>query len=164
MTKTQPPSLPAKLKSCAPSNANLGTAVSLYRVARKPLQLSSGPKLPAGTILCVDIHHINNSHSLFPSPADYDPHRFLNKRAEPGAEHRHQFVSTGARDPNFGDGTQACPGRFWANTTIKVCLAHVLSRYQVKLPDGASRPEPICMPNGIWVPDMKAILLFQSLE
>lgn len=112
----------------------------------------------------MDIHHINNSASLFPSPAKYDPHRFLHKRAEPGAEHRHQFVSTGARDPNFGDGTQACPGRFWANNTIKVCLTHVLSRYQVKLPDGQIRPEPICMPNGSWVPDMKATLLFQSLD
>ncbi|KAH8168088.1 hypothetical protein CIB48_g167 [Xylaria polymorpha] len=137
---------------------------SLYRITRKPLQLSSGPKLPAGTILCVDIHHINNSSSLFPSPSHYDPHRFLNKRAERGAEHRHQFVSTGASDPNFGDGTQACPGRFWANNTIKVCLTHVLSKYQVKLPEGTKRPETFCMPNGSWVPDMKAKLLFQSLD
>lgn len=112
----------------------------------------------------MDIHHINNSPSLFPSPTEYDPYRFLNKRAEPGAQNRHQFVSTGARDPSFGDGTQACPGRFWANISIKVTLAHILSRYRVKLPDGTSRPQPTCMPNGIWVPNMTAELLFQDLE
>ncbi|KAH8723145.1 cytochrome P450 [Phaeosphaeriaceae sp. PMI808] len=138
---------------------------SLYRITRKPIQLSSGPKLPKGTILCVDIHHINNSSALFPAPSRYDPYRFLNKRAEPGAEHRHQFVSTGPMDPNFGDGTQACPGRFWANNTIKVCfLTHVLTKYRVKLRDGQVRPQPVCMPNGSWVPDMKAELLLQSLD
>ncbi|KAI1174430.1 cytochrome P450 [Nemania sp. FL0916] len=137
---------------------------SLYRITRKPLQLSTGPKLPAGTILCVDIHHINNSSSLYSSPTEYEAYRFLNKRAEPGSEHRHQFVSTGPTDPNFGDGTQACPGRFWANNTIKVCLTHVMSRFQVKLPAGKSRPEAVCLPNGSWVPDMKAELMFQSLD
>lgn len=122
------------------------------------------PQAPTGTILCVDIHHINNSAALFPQPARYDPYRFLNKRAEPGGEHRHQFVSTGSMDPNFGDGTEACPGRFWANNTIKVCLTHVLTKYRVKLRDGHTRPQPVCMPNGSWVPDMKAKLLLQSLD
>ncbi|KAH4060553.1 cytochrome P450 monooxygenase phmB [Parastagonospora nodorum] len=137
---------------------------SLYRITRKPLQLSTGPKLPAGTIFCVDVHHINNSSALFPAPTRYDPHRFLNKREQPGAEHRHQFVSTGPMDPNFGDGTQACPGRFWANNTIKVCLVHVLTRYRLKLKEGHTRPQPVCIPNGSWVPDLKAEVIFQSLD
>jgi gliotoxin biosynthesis cytochrome P450 monooxygenase len=110
----------------------------------------------------VDIHHINNSGELFEGPTQYDPVRFLKKRASPGAEHRHQFVSTSAADPNFGDGTQACPGRFWANNTIKVCLTHVLRTYSVKLE--GKRPLPFSMPNGSWVPDMEATLLFQSLD
>lgn len=137
---------------------------SLYRITRKHVQLSSGPKLPAGTILCVDSHHINNSASLFPSPETFDPYRFLNKRAEPGAEHRFQFVSTGPTDPNWGDGTQACPGRFFANSTIKVCLAHVLLNYNIKLKDGQARPKMVSMPNGIWAPDMEAQVLFQSRD
>lgn len=136
--------------------------VSLYRITRKPLQLSSGPKLPAGTIICVDIHHVNNSATLFPSPDIYDPYRFLKKREQPGSEHRFQFVSTGAADPNWGDGTQACPGRFFANSTLKVCLAHVLLFYDIKLPNGQERPQLTCLPNGSYAPDMAAKISFQS--
>nr|A0A7L8UVC5.1 RecName: Full=Cytochrome P450 monooxygenase ffsD; AltName: Full=Cytochalasans biosynthesis cluster protein ffsD [Aspergillus flavipes]QOG08943.1 FfsD [Aspergillus flavipes] len=137
---------------------------SLYRITRKPIQLSSGPKLPAGTILCVDSHHINNSAELFPEPAKFDPYRFLKKREEPGAENRFQFVSTGPTDPNWGDGTQACPGRFFANSTLKVCLAHVLLKYNVSLREGQERPKMVSMPNGIWAPDMAAQVLFQSRD
>ncbi|KAK5996029.1 Cytochrome P450 monooxygenase phmB [Cladobotryum mycophilum] len=137
---------------------------SLYRITRKPVQLSSGPRLPAGTIICVDSHHIHTSPELFPSPEAFDPYRFLKKREEPGAEHRYQFVSTGPVDPTWGDGTQACPGRFFANSTLKVCLAHVLMNYNVKLQEGQERPKVVGMPNGTWAPDMSAEILFQSRD
>ena len=140
----------------------LGYVVSLYRVTRQPIKLSKGPTIPAGTILCVDSHHINASPTLFPSPEKYDPHRFLKKRSLTGAENRHQFVSTGPEDPNWGDGNQACPGRFFANSTIKVCLTHVLMNYDLKMRDGEGRAKPTTMPNGSWAPDMNAHVLFKS--
>lgn len=136
--------------------------VTLCRKTRRPLQLSSGPMLPAGTILCVDSHRINNSATLFPEPENFHPNRFLSKRAKPGAEHRFQFVSTGPTDPNWGDGTQACPGRFFANSTLKVCLAHLLMNYNVKLGEGQEQPNMVGMPNGILAPDMAVQVFFQS--
>ncbi|KAI9708161.1 MAG: hypothetical protein M1820_004115 [Bogoriella megaspora] len=137
---------------------------SLVRITKKPIQLSSGPKLPAGTVICVDSYHINKSGALFPSPEKFDSERFIKKRAEPGAENRFQFVSTGPDSPGWGDGTQACPGRFFANSVIKICLSHILMNYEVKLKDGQERPQSISMPNGIFAPDMAAQVLFKSRD
>lgn len=136
--------------------------VSLYRVLRKPITLSIGPPLPAGSIICVDSHHINNSPDLWPNPEKWDGLRFYKLRQLPGNENRHQFVSTGADAPNWGDGAQACPGRFFANSTIKIALAHILLNYEFKLRDGEGRPKKVSMPNGSWAPDIKAKVLFRS--
>ena len=46
-------------------------------------------------------------------------------------------------DPNWGDGTQAWTGRFFANSAIEVCLAHLLLNYNVKLKDGQARPKMV---------------------
>lgn len=135
---------------------------TLYRKTRQPLQLSMGPLLPAGTILCVDSYHINRSAAIFPNPQNFDPFRFLSKRGNVGTEHMFQFVSTGPSDPNWGDGTQACPGRFFANSTLKVCLAHLLVNYNIKLDEGRYQQNMVNVPNGIFVPDMGARVLFQS--
>ncbi|KAI9693989.1 MAG: hypothetical protein M1822_003260 [Bathelium mastoideum] len=136
--------------------------LSLVRITKKPIQLSSGPRLPAGTVICVDSFHINKSAKLYAAPEQFDSERFLKKRVEPGAENRFQFVSTGAESPGWGDGTQACPGRFFANSVIKICLSHILVNYEVRLKDGQERPQSISMPNGIFAPDMAAEVLFKS--
>jgi len=73
-----------------------------------------------------------------------------------------QFVSTGPSDPNWGDGTQACPGRFFANSTLKVCLTHLLMNYNIKLGESQYQQNMVNMPNGIFTPDMGARVLFQS--
>lgn len=129
---------------------------------RKTVTFSDGTTIPAGSIICVDAHHINKSATNFRNPLEYDPYRFLKKRSEPGNENRYQFVSTSAEEPTFGDGTQACPGRFFANSVIKVCLVHILMNYDFKLEDGKGVPKPTNMPNGTWIPDLQSKILFKS--
>lgn len=138
---------------------------TLCRQTRQPLQLSSGPLLPPGTVIGVNAHQINNSAKQFPKPEVFDPERFLNKRSKPGAEQIHQFVSTGPSDPNWGDGIQACPGRFFANSSLKVCLAHLLTNYRI-MSDQSKRVKQgdtgKMQPTGLFSPDMEVKVLFQS--
>jgi len=42
---------------------------------------------------------------------------------------------------HFGIGRHACPGRWFASHEIKLILAAFLSKYDIKLKEGESRPK-----------------------
>jgi cytochrome P450 len=136
--------------------------VALYRVLRVPIQLSVGPTLPPGTLICVDVHHITTSKELWKEPEKFYGLRFHEIRKQPGLENKYQFVSTGADSPGWGDGTMACPGRLFANSTIKIALAHLIMNYDFKYVEGQSIPIKTSLPNGSWNPGLDTKFLFKS--
>lgn len=141
------------------------TSVTCIRHVKKPITFSDGTTAPVGSNICVDAYHIHKSNTLYSNPYEYDPYRFLKKRSEPGHENRHQFVSSGPEDPGFGDGNQACPGRFFANSVIKVLLTHLLLNYDIRLEDEAKRAVGIGrtnMRNSSFYPDQVATVMFKS--
>ncbi|KAK0638152.1 Cytochrome P450 monooxygenase ausG, partial [Lasiodiplodia hormozganensis] len=106
-------------------------ALVMDRYVSRPVTLSDGLVLPAGTALMV--HATNNlSDSFWPNARSFDGHRFANLRKQPGEESRHQLVSTSAEHLGFGLGSQACPGRFFAANTMKLMLAHFVTKYDWK--------------------------------
>lgn len=112
--------------------------VALERVALKDVILPTGHTLPRGTHIMVD------STSLF-SPAHYsDPDsfvadRFLRKR-EAGDKFS-QFVQSGPDYSVFGGGRHICPGRFFAGNELKMAMAHVLDKYDIRIKEGyVSKP------------------------
>lgn len=137
--------------------------VVLYRKLLAPVQLSVGPKIPAGTNICVDGHHINFSPELWgSSPEKFDGLRHYRARQEKGNEQRFKFANLGSDSPGWGDGLQACPGRLFADNTIKIVLAHLLSTYEFKLRPGEGKPVKGSLPNGTMYPDMSAKILVKS--
>lgn len=136
--------------------------VVLYRLLRSPTKLSIGPTIPAGTIVCVDAHHIHNSPELWDKPEQYNGMRYHELRKEPGKESRYQFASLGAESPGWGDGSMACPGRLFANSTIKIGLAHLIMNYDFMFAKGESRPAKVSLPNGSQAPGLKTKLAFKS--
>jgi cytochrome P450 len=127
-----------------------------------PVKLSAGPELPKGTLICCDVHHINNSTELWDKPEEFNGLRFHELRKEPGKENKHQFVSTGNDAPGWGDGSQACPGRLFANSTIKIALAHLIMNYDFKFAPGESKPVRTTLPNGTWNPGLDTKLVLKS--
>jgi cytochrome P450 len=121
-----------------------------------------GPTLPSGTLICVDVHHIHTSKELWESPEEYKGLRFHEIRKEPGMENKYQFVSTGSDSPGWGDGAMACPGRLFANSTIKILLAHLIMNYDFKFAQGEGKPAKISLPNGSWAPGLESKFLFKS--
>jgi len=136
--------------------------VVLYRKLRAPTKLSLGPELPTGTNICVDAHHINNSTVLWDRPDIFDGLRHYKARQSPQNENRFKFANLGSDAPGWGDGLQACPGRMFADNTIKIILAHLLMHYDLKLRPGEAKPKQGAMPNGSTMPDLGAKILFRS--
>ena len=150
-----------KPRSCIPLR-NL--AVTLLRRLQTPVQLSLGPILPAGTLICVDAYHITRSPKHWDSPEKFDPLRFYRMRQQPGHAAQHQFASLEFEQPVWGGGTQGCPGRFFASHTIKILLAHLLTRYEVKVVPGSDGVKNRTMPNGTKMPDLGARILIRELK
>jgi len=97
------------------------------------------------------------------NPHIFDGFRFSELREIPGNETKHQLISTSTESINFGHGVNACPGRFFASTEIKVMLSYIIQRYDIKLEEGASRPANIYT-GTVCLPDMSAKVLFQRRE
>lgn len=136
--------------------------VTLQRHIETPVQLSVGPTIPAGAIVGVDAQSINRSPELWTDPDTFDMDRFYRLREQPGNENRYHFLTTGSDSPGWGDGTQACPGRFFATSTLKIALAHVIMNYDIQLKEGSIPLEITPLANGTWKPDDKATALFKS--
>nr|QHD43136.1 P450 oxygenase [Chaetomium globosum] len=134
----------------------------LYRKLLSPLKLEGCPELPAGCFICVDAHHIDFSPQLWEDPERFDGLRHYRARQKPENGNRFKFANLGPDAPGWGDGPQACPGRMFADNTLKIILAHILTHYDLELPPGQGKPEKGSMPNGSMSPDTKAKVLFRS--
>lgn len=91
---------------------------------------------------------VNSDPDVFPNAAEFDPLRFYKLRQSAKAEGSvegaalNQFVSVSQNSLTFGYGRHACPGRFFAANEIKMILANVLLRYDLKLTEGSTGRYP----------------------
>ncbi|KAL7950689.1 cytochrome P450 [Trichoderma barbatum] len=116
--------------------------VSMRRVATSPVTLSDGTYFPKGTKMAVSSHKMWDA-SIYPQPEKWDGHRFLHIRDMPESANSSPvkgketlLVSTSERHLGFGHGKHACPGRFFAASELKVALAHILMKYDFRMPEG----------------------------
>lgn len=103
--------------------------------------LPDGTKIPRGSSVMVPTITAMLDPSIYPNPHHFDGERFLRMREQ--NENAAQLVTTGANYLGFGIGKHSCPGRFLAANEIKVALCHILLKYDLKFPDGVSRPDPM---------------------
>ncbi|KAF6843909.1 trichothecene c-8 hydroxylase [Colletotrichum musicola] len=127
------------------------------RLATADIELSNGFVVRKGQkIISTNTHMWDET--WYENPLEYDGYRFLRMRSTDEEKHAH-LVSTSAKHPAFGHGQHACPGRFFAANEIKIALAHLLLKYDWKLPEGL---EPKPLPYGmILMPDPSTKLLIR---
>lgn len=118
--------------------------VSLEREAVRDVFLPAGTRLPRGSIIAVASSGMWNSN-LHHDPEKFDGYRYLRKVKD--GDERTSFVSSTKEHNVFGMGNHICPGRFLAAVEIKLCLAHVLLQYDLRLQKGC---EPKTVKNGIF--------------
>ncbi|KAL7928322.1 cytochrome P450 [Trichoderma chlorosporum] len=113
--------------------------VTVTRSAVKAYVFKDGLRLPKNTQFSFPNYEVNHDPDVYPSPEQFDPWRFLKMRKTIDSNKYH-FAYASDHIINFGSGTHACPGRYYASYEIKLILVHILTRYDVRWPDGQSRP------------------------
>ncbi|EKG13109.1 Cytochrome P450, partial [Macrophomina phaseolina MS6] len=96
------------LDSCMKEAQRLHTisANALPRKALAPITLSDGTHIPAGAFVSVPTWTMRDSY-YYENPDNFDGRRYLEKRSQPGNEHRWQFVTTAPEHLGFGHGQHA---------------------------------------------------------
>ncbi|KAH7217791.1 cytochrome P450 [Fusarium oxysporum] len=132
---------------------------TFQRAAIADMKLPDGTFVPKGTKLEINTCSIHKDHKLYENPEQFDGLRFHKWRKAPGKEKKYMYSSSGTHDLSWGFGRHACPGRYLSAINIKLIMAELLMNYDIKLPDGVSRPkniefEVLCSPE----PDFEILL------
>ncbi|CAI4212182.1 unnamed protein product [Parascedosporium putredinis] len=105
-----------------------GNITSFIRKVIKPIDLSDGTHLPAGTKLLAPQAGFSRDERYFSDPETFDALRFYNLRQQSEENaNRWQFTSISDVNLDFGAGKHACPGRFFAGNEVKMALAYFYS-------------------------------------
>ncbi|MSR48403.1 MAG: cytochrome P450 [Planctomycetes bacterium] len=94
------------------------------RRVMRPLRVD-GHDYPAGVHICPCSHLVHRDPDLYPEPESFRAERFLERRFGP-----HEWFP-------FGGGDRLCTGMAFALTQMKVVIATVLSRVDLRRPAGA---------------------------
>lgn len=108
-----------------------------------PLTLKDGTHIPKGARVAWAGHHHANDPNTVSDPDAFDPMRNYRKRHSNNGENLKKF-NAGQTDVNslaFGYGGQACPGRYFAVSEIKLLLSRLLIEFDLAYPEGKSRPK-----------------------
>ena len=135
--------------------------VDFHRIVQKPLTLSDGLHLPAGTHICAASYSIAQDPNNIPNSQNFDGFRYYNLRKQPNEDNKHQFATTDKNHLHFGRGKYACPGRFFASAELKMIIAHLILRYDFKYPEGQGRPANLNADEFLY-PDPAARLLIKQ--
>ncbi|KAK1977660.1 cytochrome P450 [Colletotrichum cereale] len=130
------------------------------RFVRGDVKLSNGLVLRKGQKVILTNAHMWDSQ-YYENSLEYDGYRFLKMRST-DEQRLAYLVSISASHPGFGHGQHACPGRFFAANELKIALAHLLLKYDWKLPAGCDpQPKPYGM---ALLPDPNAVLLIRRRQ
>ena len=93
------------------------------RILTNPLTIA-GHELPAGVAIAPCIYLVHRRAELWPDPEQFKPERFLESRQSP-----YTFFP-------FGGGSRRCLGAAFATYQMKIVIAEILSRVELRKVDG----------------------------
>ncbi|KAH6897302.1 cytochrome P450 [Thelonectria olida] len=108
-------------------------------VAKEGVTLPSGEHIPYGAKIGVGSYGVHHDNDVYPGdPFEFDAFRFT-KGKDPEKLTGLNFPTTNENYLAFSHGKYSCAGRFFANHLMKLLLAQVVLRYDIKA-DTAPRP------------------------
>ncbi|TLS29880.1 hypothetical protein PpBr36_03964 [Pyricularia pennisetigena] len=123
----------------------IGTYGYFLRTAEEDIKLSDGFLLKKGTKTLLSMSNVMQNGEIYQDPFRYNPYRFVEMRKNSTLEGRAHLVSATPEHFGFGHGAHACPGRFFAANELKIAMAHILLKYDLKLADGVADLEPLAI-------------------
>jgi cytochrome P450 len=106
--------------------------VKLARLVVKDWTMKDGTLVPKGTIIFLNEKAVYDDEEIFDTPEVFNPWRMYQRRQREGEAQKHQWVMASPTHLHFGYSKHACPGRFFASNEIKVLLALLVMRYEIK--------------------------------
>lgn len=148
------------------------TPSHFHRSMDQDLTLRDGTLLPKGSAIEGVFAAAMFDPDIFPDPYTFDARRFMKLRSgespDPwGYKNKEQYTYSHATKENlvWGYGVHACPGRFLANSELKLTLAYLLTHYDFRMPGGVVTKEMLNPPkqrDGMgWAPDMRKPIEFK---
>ncbi|GJE97795.1 cytochrome P450 [Phanerochaete sordida] len=135
-----------------------GTAtLTMFRNILKPVTLSDGTFIPAGTTISAPTLATHFDEDNYPDAVQFDALRFYKS----GDKVQQQLPTTTADYLTFGHGKYACPGRFFAQNELKAMMAHMLVHYDIRSACEGVRPADVHRGFSVH-PDMDARVLFRK--
>ncbi|KAK4669341.1 uncharacterized protein QC763_202100 [Podospora pseudopauciseta] len=141
------------------------TLLGFNAIVRSDIVLHDGVVLPNGCHIQMATYAIGmDPEKNGPDPEKFDGLRQYNKRKLPGQEKIHRFTTTADNNLHFGHGKIVCPGRFFADHSMKMIAANILLRYDLQFPGGKKeRPGNTSMYD-VLIPDLGTCVEFRLRE
>ncbi|CAJ2510544.1 Uu.00g095130.m01.CDS01 [Anthostomella pinea] len=137
---------------------------AVQRIPTSDFTFKDGLTIPAGTTLAFPSFHHNFDPAVHPQPESFDTMRHLRKRQERTNTHRYHFASVSDDMMNWVAGRHACPGRFFAQETLKLMFIHLLTHYEFKHAED-TKESPRYLSNNLFVIANPALpVLFREKE
>jgi cytochrome P450 len=135
-----------KLDSVMRESARLNSFVTVGMgravVAKDGVVTPSGVRIPRGATVVVPSYSVLQDGDVYPDAHEFKPFRFAEHRSNEKIEYVKRaakaFASTSTDYLAFGHGRNACPGRFFAASELKLMLAHLVLNYDIAIQ--GSRP------------------------
>ncbi|RAH44658.1 putative cytochrome P450 [Aspergillus brunneoviolaceus CBS 621.78] len=147
-------------------------SISLRRKVLQPFTLADGTTLAKNDVACIPLQPILRDPDLYADPHTFNPYRFIipqdPEKVNEGTRNpttrttSSDFTDADVTFPIWGLGKRACPGRYYASLLLKLVLAQILLRYEVKMVETAKDERRYFYWRSAIVPKAGAGLLFRE--
>ncbi|KAH8196672.1 hypothetical protein TruAng_009169 [Truncatella angustata] len=134
---------------------------TMQRRAIVDYTFKDGLRIPAGTSIVVPSRLLGRDSDLHDNALQFEANRWKRMREEGDATKFH-FASLQDDMLPWGSGSHACPGRFLAQEIIKLIFIHLVTKYDIKFPEGVESRPPDLAENANSNPNVMATLLFKE--
>ncbi|KAI0458270.1 cytochrome P450 [Xylaria acuta] len=137
-------------------------SITPNRYAYESVTFKDGLTIPKGALVGFVAIHNQIDPEIAPDPQVFDPMRSYRKRhSSPEEKDKHLAGQPSKENFAFGYGAQACPGRNYAVSVLKMVLSRILVDYEIKSIDGHKSPTKYHLMEFI-IPDPTAKLMMRK--
>ncbi|KAI1997538.1 hypothetical protein LOZ53_000545 [Ophidiomyces ophidiicola] len=137
------------------------TLLGFNAVVRQPVTLHDGVVLPEGAHIQMATYAIGVDPDRVSDADTFDGLRQYKNRQRPGESNWHQFTTTSENNLHFGHGKIVCPGRFFADHSMKMIVSNILLRYHLRFPGGSTQRPSNSSMYDVVIPDLDTCVEFK---